>query len=78
MLAPATTAGSTTANLPAGFTTGMPAINSNYQALLGNTNASVTPQFAGYNPVKSATVAPYNFYPAAAVTPANPTTPVSP
>jgi hypothetical protein len=48
------------------YTAHMPAVNPNYQQLLGNASKGYqsTPQFAGYNPVSSVTSAngPYNFY----------------
>jgi hypothetical protein len=49
--------------LPAGFKDHMPAVNPNYQQLLGNNGAAVRPQFAGYNPYAAVTGSPYNFFP---------------
>jgi hypothetical protein len=48
---------------PFGNNPHMGPVNPNYQQLLGNTGASPTPQFTGYNPVQSVSGQPYNFYP---------------
>jgi hypothetical protein len=44
------------------MTAHMPALNTNYNALLGNTNA-VRPSFVGYDPLQSVRGGtPYNFF----------------
>lgn len=63
MLAPGPAPSSS--GVPAGFNNGLPAINQNFNALLGNNQAS-RPTFQGYNPYASVTGSPYNFYAPAA------------
>jgi hypothetical protein len=48
-------------SLPAGFTDHMPAVNPNYNAVLGNGN-NPRASFAGYNPIAAVTGNGYNFF----------------
>lgn len=57
-LAPAT---AKPTQLPAGFTDHMPAVNPNYNAILGNGN-NPRASFAGYNPIQAVTGNGYNFF----------------